>query len=160
QRVEPREGVRAVAQALEQGGQPHLLEGVEAVVARCAVGTDADRQAGAPQGDEVGDPGAQLQVRARTVPGAGAPRGPAWPGGGGGAETHTPWASRRSVASSPVSSKYSISSRPPCVARTAADSSRCSKAWVCTGQPRARESSRMPRQSGSEQVRMKRGLSR
>src|SRR6185436_8363354 len=67
QGVEPREGGGAVLELLEERGQAELLEVVELVAAGRAVAADTDRHAGPADRHEVGDPGAELQVRARAV---------------------------------------------------------------------------------------------
>ena len=55
------------ARLLDQGGEPHLGEGVEAVVARRAVGADADAAPRCQHLRNRRDPAAELQVRARAV---------------------------------------------------------------------------------------------
>ena len=52
---------------LQQGCEAHFGQCVEAVVARRAVGAQADRDAGLAQADDVGDPGTELEIRARAV---------------------------------------------------------------------------------------------
>ena len=53
---------RAVEGLRQEGGGPHLREHIEAVVAGSAIGTEGDIDSGRPQGDDIGDPRAELEI--------------------------------------------------------------------------------------------------